>query len=336
MKRWIACGVGAGWVSVAVAAQPVPVSVYPPVPAAPATAMPSARVSTLPGTVVPAPTRPVGATGPLDVTKPLSSVLETIPPLPTTPTVPAPAYATGLPAGDCGPAGESCGTPLWGGSRFGRLSGPTPCLDKLRAYFAWQPGCRVGAVCTPTPYQPPLRHYFPVSPAPHAASTGSAAPAAGCSSFFGPRLLGFARGAGCGGRRCDPCHENVLEKACAAVTPRQFNGGPRSRGCPDAAVSACAGSSCGPTSGGSGALNWAAPAVGGIYPGVGGGYRFASPVFVPPAPAVTASGGAGQTGGGIGGGGAVSGGYGSPPGGTGGGTGSGFGGGSGVGGGTGR
>lgn len=387
MRLRIACGVAAGWAAVVAAADPQPVSVYPPVPdavpPAPAKlqpAVPGTTPPTLPqttvaarpvpaarlaGTVVPAQaTQPMPAPAAArpaatpDVTKPLSSVLESIPPAPPAvpqavpvmtlpPAHPAPRLVYSGDAG-CAPCGDGQPGSGWGW-RLPSLTGgsrPTPCLDKLCAWFAWKPGPRVIPVCTPTPYHPPLRHYIQPGHAPnlHTSSAplvggSSVGPAGGrLADFFGPRMAGGCNagtggcadgnsGTGCGrGGRCDPCHENVFERACAKVTPRQF--GERSYKwhfrCPPGPFSDCAQGNCGPEATGAVAAVPAgvagpavldpAPAVGAvpaggvIYPGVGGGYRFASPVFVPPArPVVASSGGVGGSGGLGGTGGAVGG-----------------------------
>jgi hypothetical protein len=370
MRRWIACGVAVGWAAVAAAADPQPVSVYPPVPDAtpPAKLQPAAArpapptlpqtvvakpqpAARLAGTVVPvqatqpaptaaAPARPAVAA---DVTKPLSSVLETIPPaappttaspLPTVPTMQMPAaypaprlVYNGAP--NCAPCAECEPGSRWGWRLPSLTRGncPTPCLDRLCAWFAWQPGPRVIPACTPTPYQPPLRHYFPATPGLNL--TTSSAPLVGGSSvgagggrfadLFGPRMAGGCNtGTGCGrGGRCDPCHENAVERVCGHLTPRQF--GKRSYRahfrCPSGPFSDCAQGNCGPDAGAVAAVPAGvsgpvslepAAAVGAvpagvIYPGVGGGYRFASPVYVPPARGVVASGGGLGTGGGLGG-----------------------------------
>ena len=285
MRTWIAGGVVAGWVAGATGADPVPVSVYPPLPSA-----------ALPGTVVPAPTYPVAQQAP-DVTRPLSSVLDAAPPaMPAYPgytTMPTPAY---MPAQACGPC-DTGGFPR----SFARGGWK---LDKVCNWFAWKQGPRVVPAFTPTPYQPPLRQYLP---APKAA-TGAIAPESGNypgpAPLFGQRMLGRTPAAAadcnsCGKTRCDGCTETLCDKALGCVTPRQFGRllpqcwvSPRAPG-----VSACAQGDC---HGGGGHAGVVAPSGGVVYPGVGGGYRFASSVYVPPAPPINASMGGVVSGGGVG------------------------------------
>lgn len=288
MKRWIACVLAAGWTTGGWAAEPVPapVSVYPPTPTdlaivqiattqAPASPQPAAKPADAAKT-------PAPATGTPDVTKPLSSVLDGSPtglPLAAPPVVTADAGCVGC-ATDC----ESG----WRIPRIPRLSlglGSSPCMDRLRCYFGWQAGPRVIPALTPTPYQPPLRHYFPATQV--AANIGVGCASSESVPFFGPRFLGSKQGTcqsgACRGGRCDGCYESTLAKAVGYFTPRQFGRlQPNCWSYPGAPqVSACA----------SGGCDTAAPAGGsGIYPGLTGGYRFASPVFVPPAQAVYTSG----------------------------------------------
>lgn len=290
MTRWIACGLSA--TGMAAAADPVPVSVYPPVPAVEAPAPPPtpAPTSNLPGTVVPMPTSatPVSTgTGAADVTRPLSTVLEA--PAQGVPTLVPPATVIAGPTTCVGGYGIPVEESRWGIPKLGRLTGAMPCLDRLCNYFAWSPGPRVVPVLTPTPYHPPLRHYLPA-----ATCSAPTAVVAGPAPIFGARLFGLhgsgsAQSCRPGGRRCDPCHENVIDKAIGKLTPRQFGNRADCHTYAGAPVSACAGGNCGPGAVTVPAGGPVAPAVGGIYPGVTGGYRFASPVFVPPAPMVTAS-----------------------------------------------